>query len=147
MSNIVLFDAYAAEVFSQLYKNFPVCKDIYVEDIIKNAEHDRKESVERQREICSETMHWLREAEFISVKTPTFKDFYLNRDEHKIETVFTCVILTAKGLQILKQVPRSIKEGVTLGEEISDALKQGFKSRASELVSIALGSLVTGGIQ
>jgi len=149
MSNIKLFDAYTAEIFKILYENFPVCKDIKPHEIVNRIEVKYKERpigdipmIERQ--ICSSALHWLRDNNLISVYAPSKKTFSTS-DDVSMDELFTCVVLTAKGLAVLKQVPQSLQTGVSLGEEISDAVKKGMLNKASELVGVALGGMLMGG--
>ena len=148
MSNIALFDAYVAEIFKILYESFPVCEDIRVADIVQRIEEGNRQRVDgdipvKERQICSASLHWLRDNGLISVYYPQKKSFTTS-DNMSMDELFTCVVLTAKGLAVLKQVPQSIKEGSSIGDEISMALKEGMLSKARELVGVALGSLVNG---
>jgi hypothetical protein len=148
MSNIQLFDTYTAEIFKILYENFPVCKDIKPHEIVNSIEAKYEERpigdipmIERQ--ICSSALHWLRDNNLISVYAPSKKTF-TSSDDVSMDELFSCVVLTAKGLAVLKQVPKSIQEGASLGEEISDAVKKGMFSKASELVGVALSGAMMG---
>lgn len=149
MNNIKLFDAYTAEIFKILYENFPVCKDIKPHEIVNRIEAGNQERPigdipVAERQICSSALHWLRDNNLISVYAPNKKTFTASNDV-SMDELFTCVVLTAKGLAVLKQVPKSIQTGVSLGEEISDAVKKGMISKASELVGVALGGVIMGG--
>ena len=143
MINIELFDTYTAEIFTILYENFPVSKDIKTHEIVKSVKTD-PETSDRNLQICSSTMHWLRDSGMVSVYAPSKKTFSTS-DDVGIDYLFTCVVLTAKGLEILKQTPKSVQRGgASLGEEISSAVKKGMREEASELVGLALGGIVRG---
>lgn len=132
LKNIEVFDILVGCVFSELYENFPVCKEIKTEPFLKKIEMYSIENVL----ILSETLFWLRDSGFITFKSPNEKN--ISKMEGTIAfPTFSCVVLSAKGLEILKKVPKSIDEK-GLGDEMIEAVKLGAKDRISELVSSAL---------
>ncbi len=140
MKNIETFDKMVGYVFSELYESFPICLEIKANPFLKKIEmHSEKNEL-----ILSETLFWLRESGFITFKSPIEKSIS-KMDGVIPHPLFSCVVLTAKGLEILKKIPKSVDEEKGIGEEIIDAVKIGAKDRISQLVSSAL-SIAMGNI-
>lgn len=49
------------------------------------------------------------------------------------------VVLTAKGLEVLNAIPKSLVTGPSLGEQLAEAAKEGGKETLKGLVTEALG--------
>lgn len=133
MKNIETFDMMVGYVFSELYESFPVCLEIKVNPFLKKIEmHSEKNEL-----ILSETLFWLRDSGFINFSNPIEKN--ISKMNGTIPyPIFSCVVLSAKGLEILKKVPKSVNGEGGIGEEIVDAVKIGAKDSISQLVGTAL---------
>ena len=143
MKNIELFDIYVGYIFDKLYDDFPICKDFDTRKCVQEINGATADIDAKRKEfVFSETLFWLRENGLITFEKP----------EERIITIggglepypyFTCARLTAKGLAILKKVPESISDKKTIGEELAEAVKNGFKERITDLVKLALGYIVS----
>ena len=141
-SNIALFNSFVGVILEKLYTSFPVCNDISTAEIVNSSKQDATK--EKNILVCSETLFWLRDSGFITFVAPEEKALFIGGGIEAYND-FTCVVLTAKGLEILKQSPSSIKANTTLGEKLSEAVEKGFASKVSELVGLAIsGSLKFG---
>lgn len=135
--NIDLFNRYTGSILKLLYENFPVCYGISTLDIVEDTliDKDKKELV------CSETMFWLKDSGFITFVSP--KDKTISLDSGTVAYYkFSCAVLTAKGLEILKQIPQSIKPRETLGDKLVEAVSKNAPTMVTDIVSTAIsGSL------
>ncbi|WP_281952008.1 hypothetical protein [Nitrosophilus kaiyonis] len=143
MKNIELFDIYVGYIFNKLYDDFPVCKDFDTTKCVKEingatANIDTK----RKEYVFSETLFWLKENGIIEIEKPHQRTITIGTGLEPFP-YFTCVRLTAKGLAILKKVPDSISDKKTIGEEITEAVKNGFKERVTDMVKLALEYIVS----
>lgn len=138
-NNIEMFDEYVAKVFGELYRSFPVpigldvCKlsgDEAVEGFDQFLADE--EGLSMAFEVCFATIAWLEEAGYITSRDNT-------------QQAYIDCVLTAKGLEVLKSVPDSLKSKLTLGEALVVALRTGSKGAAAEIgkaaVSIGVGLL------
>jgi hypothetical protein len=126
-SQIELFDRCAAIVFAKLYESFPlrITIDYYDVPISLFEESDSSSLVAHKFEIYEATIRWLREAGFIWAGD--------------VDRGKACdMVLSPKGLEVLK-VPSSIsKKPETLGQLLVEAVKNGAKDVAKNGVSAAL---------
>ena len=143
MKNIELFDIYVGYIFNALYEDFPVCKDFDTPKCVKEINGQTADIETRRKEfVFSETLFWLQENGIVEIEKPDRRLITIGSGLEPYP-YFTCVRLTAKGLAILKKTPQSISTDKTLGEEITEAVKNGFKERITDLVKVALGYIVS----
>ena len=138
--NIDIFNKYTGEILKLLYENFPVCYDLNISDIINNTSIKTTYAQDKIELICSETVYWLRDSGFITFAQPQEKLHSIMRYEATPQ--FMCVILTAKGLEILKQTPDSIKPKETLGDKLVEAVSKNASTVVSDIVSTAISGSI-----
>ena len=128
MKNIELFDYYAGIIFSELIDEFPLPKDIKAADIVKNDIHI--DEVNKHVAIVYYTCLWLKENGFVNLD-----------NSFSSQKMVSNVILTAKGLEILKQTPQSI-DGKSLGDNLKAAVQTGkdefIKQAVNKIFSLSL---------
>lgn len=127
MKNIELFDRYASVLLGRLYEKFP-CRDVIFLSEIASEEIDPAEELTINLQIARDTLLWLADSG------------YLNYDKDNYYA-FQGVVLTEKGLRLLREVPESLKSKKTLGERLINALKIGAEETAREILKtiISLG--------
>ena len=123
MDNIKTFDLYVGKILAFLYKEFP-CK----------CELNYKSHFgEVNTKIMFATLIWLKDSGFIDFESTINDDFIYN------------AILSAKGLELLKQKPKSLENSISFGEWLSQCASSGkdelIKRSASELLHYSLGFL------
>ena len=139
MKNIELFDIYVGYIFNALYEDFPVCKDFDTPKCVKEINGATADIDTKRKEfVFSETLFWLKENGIVEIEKPQNRLIAMNVGLEPYP-YFTCVRLTAKGLAILKKTPESISDKKTIGEELTEAVKNGFKERITDMVKLALG--------
>src|SRR3990172_684900 len=109
MSNMEDFNRGVALILAKLYKAFPQKSVIYVNQLDPNAGDETVKNF-------SATIEFLAAEGFIRCGSSAGGG-----------KAFANVVLTTKGLSILNSVPDSIKEKISLGNKIIDALKSGSK--------------------
>lgn len=110
MQNICKFDLYVGMILSKLYESFPIKCDIYY----------NSEFGEVDEEVMRSTFIWLKDSEFIK-----YDDIMINTD------LICGVILSLKGLELLKQKPKTFQK--SLGESLKEPLKQGLNSAVAKI--------------
>lgn len=138
MKNIESFDKCVGYVLGELYENFPICVRINLKEFLQKNKHDVNDKEEL---ILSETLFWLRDNNFLIFTHPEEKDVS-HFQEVRAFPQFTCVVLTAKGLDVLKKAPKSIKENKGIGEHIMEAVNTGAKEQLSNLVGTVLSTAI-----
>lgn len=130
VSNIEKFDEITGKIFAELYLSFPLPKMLMAGAIVENAmQYDERYGTEvptEDAEFFIATADWLMQAGYLTCKTYP----YLRVDN---------AILTAKGLEVLKAIPKSIASTTSIGEQLATTAKEGGKEVARGLVSEALG--------
>jgi len=134
--NIKTFDKFVGYIFAELYSAFPICIKINVSEFLEKI----KCGGEEEALIFSETMFWLRDAGFLSFRTPEDKEVF-HMEGVIASPRFGCVVLSAKGLEILKKTPKTIEKSESIGDIIRNAVKDGVKTKLIEGVNMALGAL------
>lgn len=127
-SNIDRFDEYAALIFARLYATFPIPVKLSDFEVIPKAWKDDEfvlEVYQEESEFVTATILWLRDAGYISGQV--------------ISLGLIDAVLTSKGLEVMKATPSSISGGPSLGDRLTDAVKEGGKETMRSLVSEALG--------
>lgn len=126
-TNIQTFDRCVASVLSTLLEYFPIPAHLDFSDLAIQLwdEGDDEEAHFDKHEVYSCTVAWLHRAGYIwANKLDNWEAFG--------------VLLSPQGLELLK-MPVSLEQpGPTFGEEIGDAMKQGAREKAAELVNKAL---------
>ncbi|NBB09552.1 hypothetical protein [Pseudomonas sp. SLFW] len=130
VSNIERFDNLASRLFAELYESFPMGKDIdtanYLDPATQWSERYQQEVLIDDGEFFLATVLWLQRAGYLSV------------DKYHHSRV-SDVVLTAKGLEVLRAVPGSLQGDASIGEQLADAAKSGGKEAMRGLLSEALG--------
>ncbi|AKA37719.1 hypothetical protein NE897_03090 [Yersinia ruckeri] len=134
MSNIDKFNEFAGRVFGILYEEFPIPTNINVGDILGDPDLYNTTGIPPEMaddaDIAGYTVVWLRQSGYLDM---------LNQDISLNE--FYNVVLTAKGLEVLKAIPDSLTpRSSPLGTQIADAVKSGAKETVSSLVNQALST-------
>lgn len=146
MKNVELFEHYVAFIFDELYEMFPVCINIDTENMYYkfskldhiNALLESKEREEVELKfILSSTLFWLRDNELIKFKSES-------KQSHKnTKKIFSCVILTAKGLSLLNKKIPALDNKPTVIENISQALESGVYETIKASVGLAIVNIVS----
>ena len=121
MKNIDRFNQYTARLFADLYASFPMPCDIsYFEWLDQDAlETDRDELA-----FCEVTIRWLEDAGYIHVGVRDVEGAY-------------GIVLTAKGMEMMKVVPQSVKTKKSVGDALVGAVRDGMRVSAAQIVSRA----------
>lgn len=126
MNNIDVFDRCAAKIFADLYQYFPVPIDLEFAPVSLDI-YDQDDSgieVLNKLEIYGHTINWLISAGYLQVKSLSY------------ETAHE-VVLTPKGLEVLK-LPSAIKaKGASFGEQIVSSVKSGAVGAAGDIAKAA----------
>jgi hypothetical protein len=128
-SNIELFDEFAGKIFARLYENFPIPIDLNSKDFLpptirEGGDVDSDGRLHHIRFFYA-TTQWLASAGYTN--SPDKKNSYSND-----------VVLTAKGLEVLKGSPSSLNAGPSIGEQLVEAAKEEGKDTLKNLVKEAL---------
>jgi len=124
-ANIELFNEYTAVIFATLYESFPIPTQLSASDILdrENAA-DLSDQYDQER-VCFATIRWLNEAGYIRYKSDN-------------EMGFQNVVLTPKGLELLKAIPASLENSVSIGDHLIALMKTGTtREMAIDLVKLA----------
>jgi len=125
LKNIEYFDLYTAKILAKLYEVFPKRICLECEDITEK--HDDLDSMtyRPENEICEDTVRWLKDSGYI-----IYTDESLG--------CFDGCVLSSKGLEILKQQPKSLKSQEGYGEKLLSISKKGTKQVISQTVNALL---------
>ncbi|HDT5729266.1 TPA: hypothetical protein QHI28_000169 [Enterobacter roggenkampii] len=131
-TNIDQFDEVTGRIFADLYCSFPEPFEIQTENYeepLVNSEDAVAEVIARdyQRRFVASTVSWLIESGFISVSSSTPYAFYN-------------AVLTAKGLECLKNTPDSLSPSA--GKQLNDAVRSGsfevLKNITNQVLSVGV---------
>ena len=132
MTNIDLFDEYAARIFAELYQSFPVKRSLNANQLSGHHEFNEfgvvvNENGEpsKQFEIAHGTIQWLWETGYI-------------RGDSVSQTGMFNAVLSPVGLAVLKATPASLTAEVSTGEKLTTLVKDGAFDTAKDLVKSAL---------
>ena len=132
MENIEAFNIAVAEIFGKCYQAFPmrvVISDIELGDTIRFAldENANKDIDMRDIEytIARESVNWLIQAGYL-----------WHRGESNLTT--SGVTLTPKGLEVLNAIPEGIKNQISIGQQLSEGVKNLGKEAAISIVKTGL---------
>jgi hypothetical protein len=125
--NIDIFDRCVGIFFAKLYENFPTRIDIRFADVPENLfdETDCRGQVERKVECYEHAVKWLCDAGYAWA-------------HHVDDRGAEGIVLSSKGLEVLRAKPRSLRSGKPIGELIVKAVKGGAKDALQEAVGFAL---------
>lgn len=129
MTNIDLFDHYAALVLGELYENFPVARDLDTRKLTGHADTDEYGAIcgpdgrpSKQVEIAYHTISWLVDAGYVRC-----------RDQRPLYGFSGCV-LTAEGLRLLKATPESVRVKETIGAKLARLVREGSIDLAKDII-------------
>jgi hypothetical protein len=129
MKNIELFDLYVGKIFVLLYEEFPVRKNINACDFLGYKEkYDESNYTDKEDKECGifeSTMEWLQESGYILYK-------------EKSSVWYIDVILSAKGLELLKAVPESVRTKKSIGEHINHLARESTDESLKQAVNMLL---------
>jgi len=131
--NIELFDEYTAKIFARLYSTFPMPQDISMIDFLGRGHFgefgevvDEEGDPIKDAQVAWHTFIWLNETGFIRIES---KHAYLS---------LSGIVLSAKGLEVLKATPSSVQQGKQIGTELIGMLKAGATESAKQLIQQAI---------
>ncbi len=130
VSNIEKFDDITGKIFAELYQSFPLPQLLLPSSFVENAmQFDERYGTEvptDDAEFFIATAEWLMHAGYITCKPCR----YIRIDD---------AVLTAKGLEVLKAIPKSVTSTSSIGEQLAASAKEGGKEVTRGLVSEAFG--------
>ncbi|CAM2339821.1 hypothetical protein [Burkholderia vietnamiensis] len=130
-TNIEKFDELAANVFANLYENFPVRISLFENSFGYDLSHKTNEvgsaiyNSPADYAFFIDTLNWLRMAGYIDFPT-TASGFWGN------------AVLTAKGLEVLKATPSSISPSQPMGDYLVQGIRTGAKAAVSKGITYVL---------
>jgi hypothetical protein len=137
-SNIDQFNEITGRVFAHLYQAFPIPTDLRPA-VIEIQEASRgdydpilgttsgQEPKSQEEQLFVHSVEWLRQTG------------YLTAERYAMSDHFTKAVLTAKGLEVLNAVPGSLKQRLSIGEQLADASRSGGKELLRSITTEALG--------
>ncbi|GHE21779.1 hypothetical protein [Halomonas urumqiensis] len=129
------FNRLVALLFGTLYEEFPVPHRLDAARFLEKVIDERdEEGAFNFSEYFESTVKWLETAGYVWVVND-----YTTLDGYDIE-----VVLSEKGLEALRQVPSSLEGSESLGERFASFAKSRTSEALSTLISIAIGSTITG---
>jgi hypothetical protein len=132
-SNIETFDKSVASVLNELYQKFPEPAHLVFNDLIFELwddDSDDEKSYFKKHSIYAYTVSWLERSGFI---------WLVNTDAHEAHEV----VLTPKGLELLKMPSSLERPSESFGDQIREALDKDAKDTAAGLVSKALTASIS----
>ncbi|AMR77288.1 hypothetical protein [Cupriavidus nantongensis] len=141
--NIEKFDEIAGKIFAALYESFPVARKLDAKEFVEGGfdaayfvqERTGLHLRTKEGDFFESTIVWLTAAGYIQGVSK-------EREPRPHD-----IILTPKGLEVLKAVPGSLTNSPTLGERMLGATKAGGKEvmRAAVKEALSLGIKMTVG--
>lgn len=130
MSNINQFDEYVGRVFGILYESFPVPTDLNIGDVLGVPDLYNSSGLpaemDNEANIAVYSVIWLASVGYLKMTQNSSNEFF-------------DLILTEKGLEVLKATPSSLThQSLPLGKQIAVASKSGAKEILRTLVNEAL---------
>ncbi|WP_217519082.1 hypothetical protein [Vibrio metschnikovii] len=154
MKNLELFELQTAEVFKILYEVFPVPVDIYFHQVTPKLQavclfgepvdipesKDKFSEYYRSFDIFRQSEEYQRNNDVFQASMKWLSDSgYLQFERCSGYECFNDVVLTAKGLEVLKCTPASIDGSLSLGEKLQQEAISTSSDLARDLVKQALG--------
>ena len=134
--NIELFDEYAARILSRLYERFPVKCGLDAREITGHTDADDFGAIvapdgraSKEAEIAYATIEWLAETG------------YLRADDAHPPYGYRSCVLSARGLELLKATPQSVRVTETLGEKLIRLVAEGSMDAAKQAVRTAIAAV------
>lgn len=128
-SNIDRFDEITGKVLGELYQQFPVpvnlSADKFVQPATRYCEHVGADVPSKEAEFFIASILWLAAADYL-------------RLERHCYGIAQAVVLTAKGLEALKAVPKSLDGSLSIGEQLVKAAKSGVAEQVRDLTNNVL---------
>lgn len=120
-TNIELFNGIVGKIFAILYEKFPVETSItyidLIDELIDNKVYERTLG---DGEFVDATVNWLIKAGYVYERGGD-------------------IVLSAKGLEVLRAMPESVDPEIPLGEKIIEYSKGMFNEGLNHSVKVALG--------
>ncbi len=130
------FNVLVGHLFGRLYDEFPVPLRVRPEQFLNETiEIDDFEGSFNFMEYFESTVKWLETAEYIWVTQDLSNDGGTEFD----------VVLSEKGLETLRRVPKSLEGTASIGDRLSSFGRSKASDAVSTLVSLAITSAVSGG--
>lgn len=128
-SNIERFDEITGKVLAALYQAFPVPTNLKAADFVEPAycfdEILGADMPAPEAEFFIACVHWLAEAGYLRLKGDNYG-------------IILEAVLTAKGLETLKAVPKSLEDSQSIGERLVEATRSGVMDQVRDLSNSAL---------
>ena len=135
--NIELFDEYAARILSRLYERFPVKCPLDAREITGHTDTDEYGAivapdgrVSKEAGVAYATIEWLAETG------------YLRADDAHPPYGYGSCVLSARGLELLKATPQSVRVTETLGDKLVRLVAEGSMELAKDAVRAAIAIAV-----
>lgn len=130
------FNTLVGHLFGRLYDEFPVPLRIRSDQFLNETiEEDDFEGSFNFMEYFESTVKWLETAGYIRITQDLSDDGCAEFD----------VVLSEKGLETLRRVPKSLEGTASIGERLSSFGRSKASDAVSTLVSLAITSAVNGG--
>ena len=135
--NIELFAEYTARILSRLYERFPVKCPLDVREFAGHTETDEFGVIvapdgrtSKEAEIARATIEWLAETGYLRAEnaSPPFG--------------YASCVPTARGLEVLKATPQSVRLKETLGDKLVRLVAEGSMDLAKDAVRAAVALAV-----
>ena len=128
INNIDLFNASAAIIFSELYKNVPVPTALNYSQLSSSIIDDSDElSRANALVVFINTITWLKKSGFIWLDSEGELDAF-------------GALLSPKGLEVLSIVPDSPDQSITIGARLTTHITSGDTEELATLVTIAISA-------
>jgi len=136
LKNIELFDLYVGKTFVKLYESFPLRCELDICEMTDKEFDEETLKTPKECDIYRDTVIWLSESG------------YINYDAQH-EYGFRGVVLSAKGLELLKAIPESMQRKTGIGEKLSFIAKNGGDEALKQTVNamLSMGLKMFGGVQ
>jgi len=128
MNNIALFDLYVGKILAKLYNTFPLKVEIDVCEMTGLSIDEESMNIPKECQIFNDTMEWLHESGYL---------YY----QQSYPYAFSRVVLSAKGLEVLKSTPQSLQQKDGIGETLRDAVAHG----KNELIRLSVNTILSHG--
>jgi hypothetical protein len=129
------FNLLVGLLFGRLYEEFPVSLRVTPEQFLNQTiVEDDEDGSFNFKEYFESTLRWLETAEYIWITQDFSDDGGPEFD----------VVLSEKGLETLRRVPKSLEGTASLGERFSSFAKSKTSDAVGTLVSLAITSAISG---
>lgn len=149
MTNLEVFESQSAEIFKLLYASFPVPLDLYFhqvtpgirpvamfnEPVEQPTNQDEFDTYYRSFDIYAQSEEYQINHTVFSATVQWLSDSgYLKFGRASSYESFDQVVLTAKGLEVLKCTPSSIDGSLSIGEKLQDEVVSTGSDVARDMV-------------